>query len=279
MIIRASTGSRGLASIDYQNVTAYISRRVRSQEYGGAFQVVIRAKTARRNVAEQVIPLMFDDPVRHVGGKPSGSNRIHLDIMPRPFDREIMREGNHATLAGMITNGLHGLRRSPANAGHRSHIDDLTALLLEHDFPGGLRTEKSSGQVGFNDLIPIGHGHLFRGRAPGDAGIVDKNVDAAELRHGGIDQVLHAGLVLHIAAEGQGTHADPFHVVSCLFTALFFARAQDEVGATLSQRFRHLATQPDRTTGDDGNTSAEIEELLYSFGSFLRYIHGQSISA
>ena len=128
----------GLASIHYQNVAIDVSGGVRSKKNRRAFQVMVGAETTGWNVAEEVISLVLDNFVRHVCGKPSRGNRIDLDIMPRPLHCQIVRERNHSALAGMIRDCLHRLRRRTPNSRNGRHIDDLAALLLEHNFTRGL---------------------------------------------------------------------------------------------------------------------------------------------
>ena len=87
-----SVCSSALASIHYQYVTVDVSGCVRSQKDRGAFKIFFGTEAARRNVAEQMVSLVLNDFARHVRGKPSRSNGIDLDIMPRPFHRKIARE-------------------------------------------------------------------------------------------------------------------------------------------------------------------------------------------
>ena len=48
-----------------------------------------------------------------------------------------------------------------------------------------------------------------------------------------------------------------------LFTTFFLARAQNQIGAHLSQSLRHLAAQANGPAGNDGDSAGEIEELFY----------------
>ena len=103
--------SGGLASIHHQHVAVDIGGSVRCKEDRRAFQVMVGTETTCRNVAEQVISLVFNDFVRHVRGKPSWRNSVDLDIMPSPLDRKIVGEGDYSTLAGVIRNCLNCFRR------------------------------------------------------------------------------------------------------------------------------------------------------------------------
>ncbi len=109
--------SGGLASIHHQHVAVNVGGGVGSQKDRCAFQVIVGAKTARRNVAEQIVFLVFDHFARHMRGKPSRCDGVDLNVMPRPLYRQIVRKGNDSAFAGVICNGLHCLRRCAPDPG------------------------------------------------------------------------------------------------------------------------------------------------------------------
>ena len=87
-----SVYSGALASIHHQYVTVHIGGCVRSQKDSGPFQIMVRSKAARWNMAEQIVSFMLNDFVRHVRGKPAGGNCVDLDVMSRPFHGKIARK-------------------------------------------------------------------------------------------------------------------------------------------------------------------------------------------
>src|SRR5579864_5886193 len=147
------------------------------------------AKAPQRNVGEEQILMMLQDPIRHVCRKPAGSNCIHLNVVSRPFAGQVFGKADDSTLAGVIANGWK-FRRSSTQPGHRLNINDLSRAMVrravlslalaDHDFADRLGTQKSSGQVRLNDLVPILEPHLLDGSAPGYPGVVDEYIDSAE---------------------------------------------------------------------------------------------------
>src|SRR5579864_4503787 len=127
----------GLTSIDHQNVTGDVIGSIRSEKDSGSLKVMFIAKPAQRNLGKEKFTVVLQHLVRHAGGKPAGSNRIHLDIVHRPFARQIFGEADHSPLAGMIANGWE-CGRSTSQSCHRGYIDDLSATLLDHDPSHGL---------------------------------------------------------------------------------------------------------------------------------------------
>jgi hypothetical protein len=103
--------------------------------------------------------------------------------------------------------------------------------------------------------------HFFHGSAPGGSGIVDQDIDALEMRKGGVDDCLNVGWIFYIACEREGFYAQFLQFSSRLLAALFFAGAEYDVGAHFREAFSHLTAEADGTAGDDGHAAGEIEEL------------------
>ena len=84
------------------------------------------------------------------------------------------------------------------------HVDNRAALVFPHDRcrqPGAV---PGSLQMHVDDLIELLFGHLAHRRVAGDSGVVDHDVQAAEVVDGGRDESLHLGGLRHIAPHRQG---------------------------------------------------------------------------
>src|SRR6516164_1589923 len=101
---------------------------VRGKKDGSPFQIVLVAEAAERNLLQKGLPVSIDRDFRHVRGKPSRSNGVHLDIVNAPFASQIPGEGDHASLASMIADGLK-LRRRASHASHRGDVDNFPPTL------------------------------------------------------------------------------------------------------------------------------------------------------
>ena len=99
---------------------------------------MIAAKTVKGNLGQEGLLVMLKNPTGHVRGKPAGSDGIDLDIVRRPFARQIFGEGNDPAFAGVLANGFE-IRRSSAQARYRGHVDDLAVSLPDHGFAHRLR--------------------------------------------------------------------------------------------------------------------------------------------
>src|SRR5215831_20539118 len=69
----------------------------------------------------------------------------------------------------------------------RAHVDDAATFLADHDSSGSLCREECALQIDRERLIKIALPHVFGEVLRGDASIVDKNVQAAEMLDSLID--------------------------------------------------------------------------------------------
>src|SRR5580693_8202935 len=233
---------------------------VGSKKDGRALQIVVIAESPQWDFLQEIFLVSFYHDLRHVRGKPARSNRVYLNVVNAPLAGQIFGKSYHATLAGVIADSLK-FRGSAVNARDGGYVDDFPAALRGHEFSGSLRKQKSARQVRLDHFVPMFETHFFDRRAPGCACIVDENIDAAELRHGRIDNSLNLGRIFHVATEGQGLHSEALQFGGGPFAALLFAGAQDEISAHFRQAFRHLPAQADGAAGDNRHASSEIKEL------------------
>src|ERR1700728_5157744 len=123
-----------------------VGRGVRSQKNCRAFQVMVATKTVKRNLGQEGLGVVLKNPTGHVRGKPARRDGVDLDIVWRPFARQIFGEGDDPTFTGVVADGLE-LRGSSAQARHRGHVNDLALALPDHGFAYGLREQESSREV------------------------------------------------------------------------------------------------------------------------------------
>src|SRR5258708_36035691 len=64
---------------------------------------------------------------------------------------------------------------------HRSDIDDAAPAALAHARKGRLGHVETTAQIGVHHLFPILIAHLHAGAIAGDAGVIDDDVDRAEI--------------------------------------------------------------------------------------------------
>ena len=99
----------------------------------------------------------------------------------------------------------------------------------------------------------------MRGFADVDAGVVDENVDPAELPPDALDHSGDRGLVGDISGDGYHFGAGLFELGDRRGRLCFVAPNDCDVGAGFRQSPRHAKAYAAIAAGDDSDLAAEIE--------------------
>ncbi|MNX60029.1 hypothetical protein D3C86_909210 [compost metagenome] len=141
----------------------------------------------------------------------------------------------------------------------RRNVDDAAKALLLHVRQRGRRAMEHGRQVQRQNGIPLFNREIFDQRGVLDAGVIDKDVDAAQLAHRVVHQATH-----RIAFRQVGAVVDHLHAVFLGQTgALLFDRGgvaktiQDDISALLGEGGGDPQADTAGGTGDKGNFSFE----------------------
>ena len=111
-------------------------------------------------------------------------------------------------------------------------------------------------QVHLEDEVELLVGHVEQHLVAGDAGVVDDDVEPAELLGGRLQHGLGGGALPHVTGDDERLDADLADLLGCLL-----GRAgqvvEDHVGAGSGEGERFRATEPGTGTGDDCDASLE----------------------
>ena len=124
---------------------------------------------------------------------------VHVDAIVPDLACERAGKPDHAGL-GRRHMGEFG---PAADAEGAAHVDDLSALLLEHVRYDEPRAQEHPAQMDLDHAVPCLHRHVRELRGIEHTGVVDQNVDRAELLDGGPD---HTRDILDLA--DIGAHRD-----------------------------------------------------------------------
>ena len=102
---------------------------------------------------------------------------VDLDAVLAPVDRHALGQHLHRALAGGVGRDAGATQL----ALHRADVDDLAALAPDHVARHRLADQEHAVEVGLHQLVPVGLGELLERRAALHAGVVDEDVDGADL--------------------------------------------------------------------------------------------------
>ena len=111
-----------------------------------------------------------------LGVKPAGQDRVDLDLVGGPGQRQALGELDDPALARRVGRGEPGAE----DRGHATDVHDLPATGPLHRRIDRLREQEGAGEVHVQDLLPVLQAHLLRRLADVDARIVKEDVDPSE---------------------------------------------------------------------------------------------------
>ena len=191
--------------------------------------------------------------------KKAGGDAIDLNIMQRPFHREITGEMHQRALAGAVGDAAVGRRVAPHDARDRGDVDNLAAFLFDEFATDHLRTNQRRVDIQIHHLLPPIERHIFGRRHPCAARVVHQHIDATEFFQ---DRVFHrfdlVGLG-DIAGYRQRFHTELFEFGARGLAHFNLPRTQYDVRSRFGQAARHLKTNAGSAAGDDTDLPFEAE--------------------
>jgi hypothetical protein len=134
---------------------------------------------ARRRAVDQPVAELgvVDQRLGQLGLEVAGPEAIDLNAVLAPVDRHALGEHLHRALAGGVGRDV----RPAQLALHRTDVDDLAAPARDHPARDRLADDEDAVDVGAHQLVPVGLGELVERRASLHTGVVDEDVDRADL--------------------------------------------------------------------------------------------------
>ena len=118
-----------------------------------------------------------------------------------------------------------------------------------------LDAEICGGQIGLQDGVPVGALHAHDELVAGDAGVVDQDVDLAELGDGGLDGGFDLLFVGDVERKGGGLAAGGGDFGDQFVQLLLIARGGGHGGAVFGEAQGAGASDALRGAGDEGYAS------------------------
>ena len=151
--------------------------------YDGTGYVGGRAYTAERNLFGGVLFEIVAEHFRHGGFDESGCYRVASNVARSQFASDGHGEADQAG----FRRGVISLPCLPHLAEDARDVDDASPALLEHGSGDVLDAEVCRSKIGLQNGVPIGTLHAHDQLVAGDAGVVDQDIDLAQLRDRTLD--------------------------------------------------------------------------------------------
>ena len=230
-------------------------RRGQIDDAGGDLHGV--AQSAHGGAVEDRLHGFFGDPVQHPGLHEARGNGVHRHASAGVLPGQRLGEPDQAGLGG----GVVGLAEVADAADDAGDVDDPSPVAGRHPLDEMLGDVEDAGQVGVDDRVPHLPVHLAERPIPGDAGVVDQDVDAvevvAEAGAHGLDLAAHP----HVEGVGAGP-ASEFTDLAANRLGGFSAGetgAHRDVGAGRRQRQRRGPADPSGAAGHEGPFPLQAE--------------------
>src|SRR5215475_12233114 len=211
------------AAVDGEYVSGDEARCVRGEKNGGADEFVKLSKAAHGRAREKFPAALgaVEEGGIQIGAKNSGGDGIDANTFAGPLDGKGFGERCDGGLAGGV--GGDFVKRDEAGKG--SNINDAAVATLDHVTANDAASAERTGQICFEDGVPLGVGKIDGRSALGAASAVDENLNATELLARGRQQILYCGFIGNVAGNFERAPAE---------SANFFRGSQNEVRATAS---------------------------------------------
>ena len=140
----------------------------------------------------------------HVGFNECGSDGVYGDSL---FGEEGCVGASEAENSG-FRGGIMWADDAAVLRGDRREIDDAAPLFFAHGGKRALRYQEDGSEIYADGFVPVGFGDLLGRKSAGNTGIVDKDVDGAEIPFDFGEEARDLGRVRDIGLNGDATAAE-----------------------------------------------------------------------
>jgi hypothetical protein len=181
-------------------------------------------------------------------GDEAGTDDREADRGPLVFGAQCVGEADEAVLARAV-------RRAVGDADlarTRCDVDHVTAAALQHARHDGVGQQDRCFEVDRQRLGEVGLGSILEASDPFDAGVVDQDVDRAQLGLGPRQQPRSVVGARDIAHGRDRPDAESLHLEANLFQFGLGPGGERQVDTLVRQRTGDVHTDATRCAGDDG---------------------------
>ena len=152
---------------------------------------------------------------------------------------------------GEFARAVNAVARRDHDAQDAAHIDDLTRSLFTHVWQNRLKATEWRVEIQLHQVVRVVRWRCRNRRAHADAGVVDQDVHATELRDRGRDETAHVFVFRHIGGNDMEAIAQVGMRVCYLLQFCQGTRGENHAGAFPGEGQGGFQTDAAGGTGDD----------------------------
>ena len=160
-----------------QRLTGDVFRLVGSEEQGRICDVLRFAKFTQRSLRFKGFAGFFRQGAGHIGVDKAWGDAVDGNAAAADFARHRFGETDQACFC----RGIVGLTGIAHHTDDGCDVDDASGALLHHAAQDGFGGAEHGFEVDLHDVVPLFFFHTHQEVVAGDAGVVDQNIQLAEL--------------------------------------------------------------------------------------------------
>src|SRR6266851_4209982 len=216
--------------------------------------ILRRSDPAKWNLLNGVLSELVAQASRHGGFDEAGRHCVAGYGAGSDFAGDGHGEPDQSRLGCRVV-GLARLAHLPEDT---RDVDDASPALLEHGTDDLLYREICRRQIGAEYGIPVGTLHAHYQLIACNPGVVDQNVDLAELSYRGFAGGLDLRFIADVNCEGRSRSACGSNLPRQLIKFLLTARRQGDSSPGTGQLQRATPPNSLRCASDQGNPAGNI---------------------
>src|ERR1700722_12153224 len=261
--------NRGIAAINHQLLTKHeVGRRAREKHDGiGNFRRI--SKPSRRKFAHVIaaeFSVVCEFP-RHVRDVKRRSHGVDVDSILTPLGRQRACHQQKSALRRAVS----GEQRKADLGPYRGDVNDLsTSASFDEVLRCGLRKKERRFQVRRQGLVPIFLGEVLSWRQQLHAGVVNENMQVAEVLDDVIDEFAQRGDAAQVDGIRFGASALCFGRLYGFVQRRLFTRSDSDVSAGVGECIYDSASDAAASAGDECDFPRKAE-LVHERSPVIAY--------
>src|SRR5579885_2438637 len=197
---KARALDRGVAAVNHEFGAGYERRLIRGEEQDDVGDLFGRARALHRRHRGDRVEKLPGQHVRHRGLDHSGMHRVDADVVGCVVDRADLAQNPDRALGSVIRGGSRGTDNSVDGG----NVDDRASSPPAHRRHRRLHPQPHALLIDRDDGIPFLLAGVFEAVEVENSGIVDEDVQSAELALRGFDRGAPVRRTGHIEMNGNG---------------------------------------------------------------------------